>query len=151
MLLMPLYPLHIHEIIAIDRECFVDPYTENQFREFFRDTHAHAVGVQSSYKIIAFATYIDAPGQSVEIRKIGVLPEYRRQGIGTNLANHATRRGAKIHASEECLPAQLFLKAIGFKAAKIVPNYFECGEAAILFFRGSMDAQCAGKHEEASA
>lgn len=72
---------------------------------------------------------------SLEIMKIGVLPEYRKKGVGTILINEVKKSRMEIflEVRENNVTAIEFYKKNGFKEAGKRKNYYrDTGEAAII-------------------
>ena len=78
--------------------------------------------------------------QCVNLHNIVVLPEWRRQGIGRSMMeilDQGPWRAAssvQILVPETNLPLQLFLRAVGYKAIRVVRDCFD-GEDAYLMER----------------
>lgn len=72
---------------------------------------------------------------SLEIMKIGVLPQYRKKGVGSILINEIKKSRMKIflEVREGNITAREFYKKNGFKETGKRKNYYrDNGEAAII-------------------
>lgn len=77
-------------------------------------------------------------GDDLEIRKIGVLPAYRRHGLGKRLLNHAINHAASalrrclIEVSSANAAGVFFYEKLGFSEIGRRSNYYADGSTAIL-------------------
>jgi len=84
-----------------------------------------------SKKIVGFMVY-ELLSTRISLLNLSVHPEFRRQKVGSSLmlkliGKLAPQKRIKVVAElrESNLFAQLFLKAIGFKAVEVLRSYFE--------------------------
>jgi ribosomal protein S18 acetylase RimI-like enzyme len=77
-------------------------------------------------------------GDDLEIRKIGVLPAYRRLGLGKQLLRHAMNhtpagvRRCLIEVSAGNIAGLAFYRTMGFAEIGRRSNYYSDGTAAII-------------------
>jgi [ribosomal protein S18]-alanine N-acetyltransferase len=75
---------------------------------------------------------------SVNLLNIVVAPEWRRQGIGRSMLEildqglWRTACSVQILVPESNLPLQLFLRAVGYKAIRVVRECFEAEDAYLM-------------------
>lgn len=79
----------------------------------------------------------DAAGDTLEIRKLGVLAEKRRQGIAGQLlrdllARHPSCRRCLVDVAAGNLPAQAFYQKHGFCQIARRKNYYATGDDALV-------------------
>lgn len=76
-----------------------------------------------------------------EIYRIGVLPEYRRRGIGKEIINELTETLPSdigrlfLEVRESNLPALSLYQSCGFKALGVRKNYYGANENAVIMER----------------
>lgn len=78
---------------------------------------------------------------TLHILNLAVPPAHRRQGVGTQMIERlksklSEHRRTRLHMElrETNLPAQLFLRSQGFRAGRVLRNFYEdSGEDAFLF------------------
>jgi ribosomal protein S18 acetylase RimI-like enzyme len=74
----------------------------------------------------------------VNLLNIVVAPEWRRQGIGRSMLEildqglWRTARSIQILVPESSLPLQLFLRAAGFKATRVLRECFDSEDAYLM-------------------
>lgn len=116
------------DVLAIDRRSFTPAWNVRQLRRCL--AHPDIVGTVATVndKIVGYQIHELHPN-SVEITRLAVDAEHRRQSIGTSLI--ATAKGELPPASdvvgtivlEANVDAQLFLKKCGFRAVRAIRGY----------------------------
>lgn len=86
----PLTPNDIHLLEDADKDLFDDPIVNSSAREFLADSRHHFVAALIDGRMIGFASAVvyvhpDKPASELWINEIGVLPEFRRRGIATDI------------------------------------------------------------------
>lgn len=124
--------------------CFRPPLTVQQIEDLVaqRDCIGMVAEVGVEGRVAGFMVYRLLP-ESLELLAIGVAPEYRRQGVGAAMLSHivgklrgtANRRRKLVWllVGERTLGAQLWLRACGFRATRVVPDEADPDEALIEF------------------
>lgn len=124
----------MHDLVAIEREGFADPWAAKDFRQWAKDPRYCLLAASSGYRVIGF-TIFGFKEAEVEIAKVGVTTIARRAGVGLALVNGAVRHARETapHSPvaavvrDDDLEAQLFFRACGFKAVKVLkrvmPDY----------------------------
>ena len=74
----------IPEIAALEKVCFSVPWSEKSFRDEMSNKLAIYYVAKDNGKCIAYAGFWNVSGEG-GITNVAVLPEYRRQGIGSML------------------------------------------------------------------
>ena len=80
--------LDLPVLVSMEKILFADsPWSMGQFKEEFKGvprTHFFTVAVDGNNQIIGYAAVmVPAPGVEADVLTVGVLPEYRKAGIGT--------------------------------------------------------------------
>ena len=114
-----------HEVLEIERACFGDfAWSQQDFTDTLRNrnTIAMVAVCEKSDAVLGYMIYALHKGK-LELLNLAVDPAHFRQGIGRALiakltgkltANRRTRVSTVVRESN--LGAQLFLKAVGFRA-----------------------------------
>lgn len=74
----------VTEIAALDKICFKVPWSEKSFRDEMSNKLAIYRVAKDNGKCIGYAGFWNVSGEG-GITNVAVLPEYRRQGIGSML------------------------------------------------------------------
>jgi len=118
------------EVLKIENECFEFAWTEKEFMSNL--WQRNCVGWVAEYqgRIIGFMVYKNLKNK-IHLLNIATLSEFRRQGVGTQLVAKLItklgnqRRRIMLEVRETNLPAQLFLRFIGFRAIEILRDFYD--------------------------
>lgn len=125
-------PADLEDVLAIERASFLDPWNERDFETVNRERRVVGYVIESAAGILGFA-FIKFGTRSLEILDLAVKPEARRRGVGGGLMIRAradclhyhARRTLTMLVREGNLRGQLFLKANGFQAVEVLPDFYE--------------------------
>ncbi len=130
----------VPELLALERECFDMPWTENMFRcqiklDGVSSNLVHMADGKIQGYIIAWFGY-----EEVHILSIGVRPEKRGRGIADILLEMALSEGARhgctkaiLEVRKSNLRAQNFYFKKGFREIGVRKGYYsENGEDALV-------------------
>lgn len=127
------------EVLDIEKRSYGHSWTEREFRAFLKDERSVGKVVVDGGRVIGYLMYLLRP-KSIDIYNIAVHPEERRRGVArllmTNLFTKFNQKRTRINAiaAEKNLASQLFFKAMGLKAIKIIHNAWEnSNETGYLF------------------
>ena len=116
----------MQEVLAIENECFDQPWTESDFVRTLRQRDCVGIVAENGNGIVAYAVY-RLGKRHVEILSIAVRRDSRRAGAGsrmiewiTKAAKRRPRRRLTLVIRETNLPAQLFFRQIGFRAVAML-------------------------------
>lgn len=119
------------QIYDIEKKCFSHPWTEKDFLQCFESSSKICKVIEEDKIIVGFIIY-ELKNKKFEIYNIAVLPEYQRKGYGSAMVNQLldklknnNRTEIDVRVCETYLEAQLFLKALGFKAINIKKEFFK--------------------------
>ena len=125
----------VQDILLIDRTSFLVPWAQNDFRPYLesRDGFGFVATIQG--RAVGYILYRDSADKPLVVDKLAVTIGKRRRGVGSGLVERVKSFGRPVRAyvSEMSLPAQLFWKDVGFRAARIAEEYYPGGEAAYVF------------------
>lgn len=130
----------VPECMDIDQLCFPNPWGESDFVEC--QTQRNCIGMcaeDADDRIVGFMYYELYP-KRLHLLNFAVLPAMQRKGVGTAMVakllaklNQQRRTRIELGIRESNLDGQLFFKAMGFKAFKVVRDAFsDTDESAYL-------------------
>ncbi len=120
------------EVLDIEKQSSDHPWLEDDMLHFLREKNSHIGQVaEAGEKVVGFMLY-ELHKYKMQLVKLAVHPEYRRQGVGTQLINklkskiaHSEYRKRIVYEARETnLSAQLFLKSQGFICNGILCDHF---------------------------
>ena len=123
-------PCHLRDVLRIERESFLDPWTEKDFYNWNRPGNCLDLVAESDGRAIAFALY-ELYDSHIKIVSFAVASEYRRCGVGWQLLGKLVEKFGKkkrtavtVCVRETNLPAQLLFQSQGFVATHIERGYY---------------------------
>ena len=135
-------PRDIPEILAIEREAFPYPWTEEQFIKCLRQRNCIAMVAEHGDRVVGYMVY-ELLKARLQLLNFAVDADYRRQGVGRMMCDKlynklsATRR-TKItcEVRDGNLDAQMFFRAMGYRAVSVLRDFYDdTDEDAYLFQR----------------
>jgi ribosomal-protein-alanine N-acetyltransferase len=127
------------DVLRTEQESFEYPWTEEDFLRCLRQRNCIGMVAEHGDKVVGFMIY-ELHKTKLHVLNFAVHPDCRRQGIGTQmvlkllgkLSNHRRTR-ISLAVRERNLGAQLFFRAQGFRAVRVLRAYYEdTGEDAFL-------------------
>lgn len=119
------------EVLDIEEECFEYPWLEEDFVRCLRAKNCIGMVAEFKEEILGFMVY-ELHRFHIHLLNIAVWRHRQGDGVGRALAQKLfgklspmRRRSITTEVRETNLGAQLFLKAVGFKATKILRNYYD--------------------------
>lgn len=132
------YELSVKVLEYLESLCFKNSaYSIEQLEEMNSDSQRYTIiGVEDKEKIKGYVILYDN-SESLEIMKIGTLPEYRRQGIGKILIDEISKLKKDIFLEvRESNSAREFYKSCGFEEIGKRKNYYpDTKETAIIMVK----------------
>jgi len=120
----------LEAVLRIEQESFEFPWTESEFLACIQRPNCIAMVAVVQEKVVGYMIY-EMGSQWFQILNLAVDAAYRRHGVGRVLVQRlinklSPRRRHKVtlHVRETNLPAQLFFKAIGFRAKAILHDHY---------------------------
>jgi len=120
-------------VVEIERATCSDPWSIDDFDRAFRRLRYIGIVAEFSGSVAGFAVFRgDAP---LQVENVAVAPSLRRQGIGRALLEwiQSQRRDIIADVSERNLIAQLFLRSCGFRAMRVIRDFYRDGADAYQF------------------
>jgi ribosomal-protein-alanine N-acetyltransferase len=119
------------DVLAIERDSSPDPWTEEEFIRNLR--RSSCIGMVAEYNdLIAGFMIYDLLKSHIHIKSLAVESEFRRFGVGTVLIDklisklaYQQRSRIVMEVRESNLPAQLFMRAMNFKANNVMKSFYE--------------------------
>ncbi|MFO7792223.1 MAG: ribosomal protein S18-alanine N-acetyltransferase [Candidatus Saliniplasma sp.] len=123
----------ISSVINVENESFEYPYSERVFKTFLKSDKFIVAQVRDN--IVGYILADTREGQGI-ILSIGVLPEYRRKGIGSKLMESVfgilDTEIVRLTLRKSNLSAFRFYERLGFKVVGYINGYYKNGEDAIV-------------------
>ena len=129
----------LQDVMLIERAGFDHPWTEGEFLHCLRQRNCIGMVAEQDERIVGYMLY-ELTRSRLHLLNFAVAPPVRRTGVGTQMVGklfgkmHTHRRGRiTLAVRERNLPAQLFFRAMDFRASKVLRNYYaDSGEDAFL-------------------
>ena len=127
------------EVLQTEQESFEYSWTEEDFLRCLRQRNCIGMVAEQGEKVVGFMIY-ELHKAKLHILNFAVHPQFRRGGIGaqmvakliSKLSSHRRTR-ITLAVRETNLGAQLFFRAQGFKAVRVLRSFYEdSGEDAFL-------------------
>jgi [ribosomal protein S18]-alanine N-acetyltransferase len=127
------------EVLQTEQESFEYSWTEEDFLRCLRQRNCIGMVAEQGEKVVGFMIY-ELHKAKLHILNFAVHPACRRYGIGmqmvtkliSKLSSHRRTR-ITLEVRETNLAAQLFFRAVGFKASRVLRSFYEdSGEDAFL-------------------
>jgi ribosomal-protein-alanine N-acetyltransferase len=127
------------EVLQTEQQSFEYSWTEEDFLRCLRQRNCIGMVAEQGEKVVGFMIY-ELHKNKLHILNFAVHPSCRRYGVGTQmvakliskLSSHRRTR-ITLEVRETNLYAQLFFRAEGFKAVRVLRSYYDdSGEDAFL-------------------
>ncbi len=153
-----IYRRDMDDVLAIERAAFEFPWYEEDFIRCLRQRNCIGmVAVDFEERVIGYMLY-ELHSTGIHVLNFAAAPDARRQGVGRKMAaklidklSPQRRTRITLGVRETNLAAQLFFKALGFRAVAILRDFYaETAEDAYFFqyrvpaFRCDKPAEGAG-------
>lgn len=126
----PLSRDELPEVLSLEAELFPDPWTLGQFQNAHDQGTCHVHGVRDHMALVGYICCQVLPPE-MEILNMAVLPDYRRRGMGKELAVTALMQGAAmgvetchLEVDETNLAAVQLYTSLGFSRTGRRPGYY---------------------------
>lgn len=113
------------EVLAIEKQSDLEQWTEEDFLRFLRKRTVIGVVAETELNVFGFMIY-ELHKSMLKVLKLAVDPEYRRQGIGTQMVDRLKdklsqqrRNEIEIDVNERNVSGQLFFAGCGFNCEEI--------------------------------
>ena len=89
-------PADAAALVALERRCFGDPWSENSFREALDSPWSFGLVAHSSQALAGYLIAREVAGTG-EVLNLAVSPDFRRRGVAGKRSPEATYRVAVFH------------------------------------------------------
>lgn len=127
-------------VSAVDRCSFGATLGKEAVHDHLCKQHCYGVVAEHQYDITGFMLYTVSDRRYV-INRIAVQQTYRRKGIAKQFVNWLSRKlhpgqrdRISLHVPEDNLPAQLWLRSIGFKAQSVLTDFYDEGTNRTAYY-----------------
>ncbi|MGN0106233.1 MAG: ribosomal protein S18-alanine N-acetyltransferase [Hominilimicola sp.] len=86
----------VPEVAELEKKCFAVPWSEKSFSDEMKNKLAVYFVAKSDGRCIGYAGFWNVSGEG-GITNVAVLPEYRRQGVGSLLISEMIKTAAKLN------------------------------------------------------
>jgi ribosomal protein S18 acetylase RimI-like enzyme len=138
----------LKQVVELDAICYpLNPWKASSFRHWLKsnpladelldEVDAHVVVDQAENRVIGYAI-TQIPHDAIdhqEVIKLGVHPDYRKQGAGTQLIlNILNIRPKRIKVmftiiNEKNLTGQVWARELGWKCVQTLPKFYDTEDA----------------------
>lgn len=141
MMIMKMTQCHVSQIADLEKICFNDPWSENSIASELGNRLSHWIVALDGEKVVGYVGSQTVLGET-DMMNIAVHPDYRKQGIATELIEALIQvlkeRGSHslmLEVRESNDPAkELYLK-MGFELVGIRKNYYRNPKENALILR----------------
>jgi len=119
------------EVLEIESECFEFAWNEEDFMQCLRQRNCIGMVAEYQGRVVGYMIY-ELQKTKIHLLNVATLSKFRRKGVGAQLvakliAKLGNQRRSRItlEVRETNLPAQLFLRSLGFLAIDILHGFYE--------------------------
>lgn len=127
-------------VLNIEQQSFAFPWTEDDIIYFLRKRDCIGMVAEQGERVVSYMLY-QLHKNRLHLLRFAVASDMRRSGVGSAMVDKLIgkltpdrRNRIAIEIRESNLDAQLFYRALGFKAISVMREFFaDSGEDAYLF------------------
>ena len=119
------------EVLAIESGSFEFPWNEDDFVRCLRQRNCIGMVAEQNERIVGFMIY-ELHRNRLHVLNFAVHPKFRRQGVGGQMLKKLVgklspqrRNRVMLEVRETNLGAQLFFKALNFRAVSVLRDFYE--------------------------
>jgi len=119
------------EVLAIEREAFEYPWSDEDFTRCLRQRNCIGMVVEIADSVVAFMIY-ELHRNRLHVLNLAVARSHRRFGIGTRMMEKLAgklspdrRSRIVLEVRERNLAAQLFFRSQGFRATSVLKDFYQ--------------------------
>jgi ribosomal-protein-alanine N-acetyltransferase len=129
------------EVLHIEQQCFEHAWSEDDYIRCLRQRNCIGMVAEHQERIVGSMVY-ELHKSRLHVLNFAVHPDFQRQGVGAAMVRKLVsklspqrRNRIMLEVRERNLPAQLFWRALGFRAVSVLRDFYEDSpnEAAYLF------------------
>ncbi len=135
------------EVINIEQGSFEYPWSEEDFIRCLRQRNCIGMVAEYESRVVGFMIY-ELHKNQLHILNFAVRPDYRRRGVGHQMANkligklsQQRRNRIVLEVRETNLAAQIFFRNLGFRAMSVLRDYYDdtTEDAYVMHYRLQAD------------
>ncbi len=119
------------EIIDVESKSFEFPWSEEDFVRCLRQRNCIGMVAEHGDRVVGFMIY-ELHRTRLHILNFAVHPDHRKSSIGLQMVNklvgklsHQRRSRILLEVRERNLTAQVFFRALGFRAISVLRDFYE--------------------------
>ena len=119
------------QVLAIEETCFEFPWTGKEFLHCLQQPNCLGMVAEHEGRVVGFVVY-ETPKNRIFVTNIAVVPEFQRHGIARQMIQKLVskmicqqRHKVAIAIRETNLPALLCFRALGFRVATVLKDFYE--------------------------
>jgi ribosomal-protein-alanine N-acetyltransferase len=123
--------MDLPEVLLIEKCCFPDPWTEQDFRYQLRQRNCIGMVVEDRGIVVGYMVY-ELHKSELRLLNIAADPDFQRQGVGKLMIKRLKDKLSQQRRERVCLEviesnvaAQVFFRSMGFVATSVLRNWFE--------------------------
>ncbi|MCB1935804.1 MAG: ribosomal protein S18-alanine N-acetyltransferase [Nitrosomonas sp.] len=137
-----MYESDLHEVVRIEREIFLFPWTLGNFRDSLKTDYLCRV-MEHNHIILGYSILMIGPDEA-HILTLGINPQWQRRGLGEKMLHYlidlAIEKGAKsvlLDVRESNQGAARLYRQLGFEQIATRKGYYPamCGREDALVMR----------------
>lgn len=137
------------EVLRIETQSFEFAWTEEDFLCCLRQRNCIGMVAEHDHEIVGFMVY-ELHKSRLNILNFAVAPEYRRQGVASQMVmrlidklSQQRRKEILLEVRERNLDAQMFFKQQNFRAVRVLRSHYDdtSEDAYIMQFRLDRSAE----------
>jgi [ribosomal protein S18]-alanine N-acetyltransferase len=145
-------------VLAIEQECFEFPWQEDDFIRCLRQRNCIGMVAEASERVVGFMVY-ELQKHRLHLLNFAVSEKFRRRAVGSQMArklisklSYDRRSRVMLEVRETNLQAQLFFKAVGFRAVSVLRKFYEDTpeDAYLMQYRYSSSAAAMATSQEST-
>lgn len=142
---------HLPEVLAIENASSDYPWVESTFRSKLRIRNIIGMVAEVDDKVVGYMIY-ELHKNRLHVINFAVDPSLRRRGVGNEMVeklksklSFERRNRITLEIRETNIQGQLFFKAMGFRAVKVLRDFYEdATEDAYLMQYRHRGEECTG-------
>ncbi len=119
------------EVLEIETSSFEFPWSEDDFIRCLRQRNCIGMVAEHDEQVVGFMVY-ELHKDQLHILNFAVHRDFRRLGVGKQMVgklisklSHQRRSRILLEVRETNLPAQLFFRAMGFRAVSVLRDFYD--------------------------
>jgi ribosomal-protein-alanine N-acetyltransferase len=118
------------EVLHIEQQCFEHAWSEDDYIRCLRQRNCIGMVAEHQERIVGSMVY-ELHKSRLHVLNFAVHPDFQRQGVGAAMVRKLVsklspqrRNRIMLEVRERNLPAQLFWRALGFRAVSVLRDFY---------------------------